>query len=133
MRLPVRVLVPCLAAGLLAPLIPSAVSAGNAQEGRKAYELRCQACHGISGAGDGPAALALDPPPRNFTRGVFKFDADKDGVVGTDDDLRLVIKKGAAAFGGNPVMVSWLQLSDSEIADLIAYLRSLGPARTAGD
>ena len=133
MRAPVRALAPWLAAGLLASLFPSTVSAGDAEEGRKAYELRCWACHGVRGTGDGPAALAVDPPPRNFTTGVFKFDADKDGVVGTDEDLRLVIKKGAAAFGGNPVMVPWMQLSDSEIADLIAFIRSLGPPETARD
>jgi|GEM_PF-5096235 len=44
-------------------------------------------CHGPTGKGDGPAATALDPKPRNFTGGAFKFDTDGDGKTGTDADL----------------------------------------------
>jgi mono/diheme cytochrome c family protein len=57
--------------------------------------------------------------------GAFKFDADKDGTAGTDADLKLVITKGAAAFGGNPTMVPWGTLSAKEVDDVIAYIRSL--------
>ena len=120
-----------LAAGLLALVIPAtAMAGGNAAEGKKTYDLLCGVCHGVTGAGDGPAGAAIDPPPRNFTLGEFKFDADKDGVIGTDEDLHIVIKKGGAAFGGNPVMVPWMQLSDAEVANLIAFIRSLKATRT---
>jgi mono/diheme cytochrome c family protein len=117
--------------GVLALVIPaSALASGNAAEGKKAYDVLCMFCHGASGGGDGPAGVALDPPPRNFTLGEFKFDADKDGVTGTDEDLHIVIKKGGAAFGGNPVMVPWMQLSDAEVTNLVAYIRSLKATRT---
>ena len=33
---------------------------------RTLYAQNCAACHGADGAGDGPAAAALDPPPINF-------------------------------------------------------------------
>jgi len=117
--------------GLLALLIPaSALASGDAAEGKKTYDVLCYLCHGVTGAGDGPAGAAIDPPPRNFTLGEFKFDADKDGVIGTDEDLHIVIKKGGAAFGGNPVMVPWMQLSDAEVTNLIAFIRSLKATRT---
>jgi mono/diheme cytochrome c family protein len=120
-----------LAAGLLALVLPStALADGDAAEGKKTYDLRCWECHGATGAGDGPSSTALNPLPRNFTSEKFKFDADKDGVTGTDEDLRIVIEKGGAAFGGNPVMAPWMQLSDQEIANLIAYIRSLRTERT---
>ena len=123
-----------LAFGRLALAIPVTTAAGgDAGEGKKHYDLLCRICHGLGGAGDGPAGLAIDPPPRNFNRGEFKFDADKDGVTGTDEDLFIVIKKGGAAFGGNPVMVPWSTLSDAEVANLIAYSRSLEIPRTTGE
>lgn len=35
--------------------------------GQGVYQANCVACHGASGQGDGPAASALSPKPRNFT------------------------------------------------------------------
>jgi len=103
---------------------PAAFAAGDAAAGKKNYDMLCFTCHGTSGKGDGPAGAALNPPPRNFTLGKFKFDANKDGKVGTDEDLALVIKNGAGAYGGNPTMAPWGYLSDKDIADLIAYIRT---------
>ena len=123
-----------LAVALLALLVPaSALAGGDAAEGKKTYDVRCMVCHGHSGAGDGPAGVALDPPPRNFAAGVFKFDADKDGIIGTDEDLAMVIKKGGSAFGGNPVMVPWLQLPDEEVVNVIAYIRTLATSETTSE
>jgi mono/diheme cytochrome c family protein len=36
-------------------------------EGKKLFDADCAACHGQKGKGDGPAAVALTPKPRNFT------------------------------------------------------------------
>ena len=120
-----------LTVGLLALAFPATAPAGgDAEEGKKTYDLLCGICHGVTGAGDGPAGSAIDPPPRNFNLGEFKFDADKDGVTGTDEDLFIVIKKGGVSFGGNPVMVPWSSLSDAEIANVIAYIRTLETTRT---
>lgn len=35
--------------------------------GKGLFVAQCTSCHGDSGRGDGPAAGALNPPPRNFT------------------------------------------------------------------
>ena len=120
----------CLAFALLALAIPvTAAADGDAAQGKKRYDLLCRVCHGPTGGGDGPASLAIDPPPRNFNRAEFKFDADKDGHAGSDEDLTIVIKKGGASFGGNPVMVPWSSLSDAEVANVIAYIRTLETTR----
>jgi mono/diheme cytochrome c family protein len=35
-------------------------------KGKASFERNCVACHGEKGEGDGPAAEALDPKPRNL-------------------------------------------------------------------
>ena len=107
--------------------IASAAIAGDAAAGKAVYTGKgtCWTCHGQAGKGDGPAGKALNPAPRDFSVGAFKFDADKNGKAGEDADLKLVITKGAGAFGGSPLMVPWGHLSAKEIDDVIAFVRSL--------
>ena len=103
-------------------------AAGDAAAGKANFGA-CVACHGEGGKGDGPTGKALaaagQPTPRDFTVGDFKFGTNKDGEVGTDQDLHDVIKNGAATYGGNPLMAPNPALSDAQIADLIAFIRSL--------
>ncbi len=35
--------------------------------GAQVYQMNCAACHGITGRGDGPSAIGLDPPPANLS------------------------------------------------------------------
>lgn len=112
----------------LAPLaLAGAAQAGDAAAGKTAYDTNCSSCHGVSGKGDGPVGSALQPPPRDFTSGTFNLDTDKDGKTGTDADLAAVIKQGAMAFGGSPMMAPWPTLSDADVQNLIAYIRTLKP------
>ena len=110
---------------LLAFLLPTGALAGDAAAGKPVYEANCASCHGTSGKGDGPVGKALNPPPRDFTVGDFKFDSDKNGTAGEDADLVLVIKKGAMAYGGSPLMAPWPALSDAQVADIVAHIRSM--------
>ncbi|MDJ0787077.1 MAG: cytochrome c [Myxococcota bacterium] len=119
-----------LAAGFVLPLIAALLEAhpSRAEEpapGRERYESLCASCHGPEGKGDGPLARDVVPMPRDFSVGAFKFDADSDGRTGTDADLALVIRDGALAYGGNPLMAGFRQLGDDAIAELVAYVRSL--------
>jgi mono/diheme cytochrome c family protein len=108
------------------PFFASAMWAGDAAAGKSSFESMCSTCHGPTGKGDGPAAAALTPPPRDLSSGAFKFDSDKDGKPGSDSDLKLVIQKGAAEFGGSPMMTPW-PLSDGQADDLVAFIRTLKP------
>lgn len=106
-------------------LAPAAAFAGDATAGKTLFDVNCMSCHGPTGAGDGPVGVALQPPPRNFTVADFAFDTDGDGAKGTDTDLKNVITKGAMAYGGSPLMAPWPMLSEADIDNLVAFIRTL--------
>jgi mono/diheme cytochrome c family protein len=115
-----------ISAALALLFAPVTALAGGTDTGKENYDLFCSSCHGFTGEGDGPAAIALQPPPRDFSEGAFKFDTDEDGEPGTDADLRNVITNGAGKYGGNMMMAPWGDtLSADEIDSVILYLRSL--------
>ena len=115
-----------LASALVLVIAPSAALAADLAKGKETFKMICATCHGEGGKGDGPGGQGLTPPPRDFTKGEFKFDANKNGKPGEDADLKLVISKGAAEFGGSPLMTPWAgALSDSDIDNVIAVIRSL--------
>jgi mono/diheme cytochrome c family protein len=114
-----------LAAFVAVGLATAAYAAGDAAKGKVIFTTNCASCHGENGKGDGPVGAALTPRPRDFTKGEFKFDAAKDGKPGSDAALTNVIKNGAAAYGGSPLMAPWGgTLSDADIQNVIAYIRT---------
>lgn len=58
------------------------------------YRRYCATCHGARGNGAGPAAALLEPRPRDFTTGAFKFRSTPSGALPTDADLLAVITDG---------------------------------------
>lgn len=79
----------------------------------------CVPCHGPAGEGNGPAAAALNPKPRNFTGGKYMN-------ARTDAQLINVIKNGSASEKFSPQMIGFGNiLNDMEIEDIVAYVRSL--------
>jgi mono/diheme cytochrome c family protein len=115
-----------VAAALAALLTPAAASAGDAAAGKMTYTMFCSSCHGDGGAGDGPVGAVLNPPPRDLSKGDFKFDTDGDGKAGSDQDLLNVIVNGAAKYGGSNQMAPWGgSLSESDRANVLAFIRSL--------
>jgi mono/diheme cytochrome c family protein len=69
------------------PLDPQVVltpSAEQLAQGRDLYRKNCEQCHGIEGRGDGPAGVAIRPPPRDFTRAdAWKNGPGLAGIFGT--------------------------------------------------
>ncbi len=57
------------------------------ERGRTSFQTNCAACHGPKGEGDGVAAAALNPKPRNFASTALKptkvFETLGKGVPGT--------------------------------------------------
>ena len=112
-------------AALALMLAPASALAGDAAKGKEIYTINCLSCHGETGKGDGPVGSVLPTPPRDFSMGEFKLDADGDGKTGTDADLKAVITKGASAFGGDMMMAPWASLSEEDVDNVIAYIHTL--------
>ena len=103
----------------MTPALGVAQTKGDPKAGKAKYDANCVGCHGASGKGDGPAAAALNPKPQDHTDGkVMNALSDK--------YLFDIIKDGGAAMKKAPFMpASGKKLSDEEISDVVAYIRSL--------
>lgn len=94
---------------------------GDAALGELLYRRHCASCHGPVGAGDGPAAAGLHPPPRDHTDG-WPMDAR------TDDDLHELVMHGGPSVQRSPLMPGFGDSIDSlEGWALVGYLRTLHP------
>lgn len=99
--------------------LTSLAQAADVAAGKAKFDVNCVACHGAGGKGDGAAAAALNPKPRNFTDKAYM--AKK-----TDAQLAAVIKDGGAAHGMSAMMTPWKGiLSDADITNIVAYIRTL--------
>ena len=52
-----------------------------ASRGKIVYDAHCVECHGSSGKVDGPAALLLNPRPRDFASGRYKIRSTESGSL----------------------------------------------------
>lgn len=95
----------------------SAAEKGDAAKGKETFQTTCAACHGAEGKGDGVAAAALDPKPRNLSDAAYVSTL-------SDEHLYKVISEGGASVGLSPMMAAWGgTLSEQDIWNVIAYLR----------
>ncbi|MBI4509021.1 MAG: c-type cytochrome [Deltaproteobacteria bacterium] len=93
------------------------------------YNRYCLACHGERGDGQGPAAPWLYPKPRDFTTGRAKWRTTPSGLPPTGEDLGRVIREGAP---GTSMPAFEGILDPNDIAELVAFIKSLGPMHDAG-
>ncbi len=91
------------------------------EKGKVLFQQNCVACHGAEGKGDGPAAVALTPKPRNFTMA----EGWKNGRSPAQ-----VFKTLANGIPGG-AMASFATLSIEERCALVHYVDSLGPTPPA--
>ena len=95
------------------------VQAADAARGAQVFAQYCATCHGPQGLGDGPVGKTLNPPPRNFQEGKFKY-----GM--TSKDHFEVISNGAASKGGSPLMAPWGKvIPEQDRICLVKYIESL--------
>ncbi|MFQ5567862.1 MAG: c-type cytochrome, partial [Paracoccaceae bacterium] len=96
------------------------------EQGRAIYFRRCSFCHGLLGDGNGPAADYLDPRPRDFTLGTFKFRTTQSGELPTDEDLFRTVSRGLPgtamqAFDSDRIKNG---LSEAERWAVISYIKT---------
>jgi cytochrome c oxidase cbb3-type subunit 2 len=97
-----------------------AQTASSPQKGRTAYERHCSGCHGVAGDGKGLFAETLQPRPRDFTKGLFRYRSTPTGQMPTDDDLLRTVTYGL--FG--VAMPAWEPfLDETDRQDVVAYLK----------
>lgn len=82
------------------------------------YREHCAHCHGISGDGAGPTSAFLNPYPRDYRRGIFKFKSTPKGARPTHQDLRRILVNGVPG----TAMPSFRLLPDGEIDALVDYV-----------
>jgi mono/diheme cytochrome c family protein len=108
------------------------------KEGSRLYRLYCLQCHGLTGDGRGPTAKWVNPHPRDYRKGLFKFQsvdqADDDrfwpqrptGEPPSDDKFRPprrddLIRTLIEGVEGT-AMQSYNMLSDAEMQPIVSYV-----------
>jgi copper transport protein len=96
------------------PIPPNAESVA---AGQALYSVHCVPCHGVSGKGDGPLGLTLNPRPADLT---------VHAVPGVHTDAQLFdwITNG---FPGSRMPAWKSQLSDTDRWNLVNFIRTLAP------
>lgn len=108
-------------------VVSSARADDELEKGKAVYNGAgaCSSCHGALGGGDGVAAAALTPKPRNFAAGDYALDTDNDGKKGTETDIFNVVTNGALKYGGSPMMAGRADLSEADRKAVAKYVLSL--------
>ena len=120
----------CTAAGLAPFCMPAAPRAASAadtipaaatKEADEIFKTRCSTCHGAAGKGDGPAAVALNPKPRDLGDAAWQKSV-------TDEHIEKIILSGGPAVGKSPLMPANPDLSTKPdvIKALRVMVRNLG-------
>lgn len=96
---------------------PAGELRGDATRGRALHLEHCAGCHGADGRAE-VIVLHMDTPPKDQSDAAYMRTLP-------DSFLYLAICKGGLAVGRNFVMPAWgEQLSDQDIRDLVAWIRT---------
>ncbi|MGB0910933.1 MAG: cytochrome c, partial [Nitrospirales bacterium] len=101
----------------------SEISSVMLTKGKEVYDDHCARCHGDAGDGQGELASSLNPPPLDFTDGVFKFRSTPTGQLPTDDDLFRTISVGVAGTS----MSDYGDLREADRRAVVEYIKSFSP------
>jgi mono/diheme cytochrome c family protein len=85
------------------------------------YRRHCVHCHGISGDGQGPTAAILNPYPRDYRSGVYKFKSTFTSAEPTTADLENILHDGIPG----TAMPSFALLPPDEVKALVEYVKYL--------
>lgn len=99
-----------------------AVPAEVVQRGLVVYRQHCSACHGDDGRGPPPGGQYLEPRPRAFTQGLFKFGDVAAGQLPQDEALKRTIRRG---LHGTP-MTGWM-LPEDDLEAVVQAVKTFSP------
>ncbi|MGH9787613.1 MAG: c-type cytochrome [Candidatus Acidiferrales bacterium] len=99
-----------LGLAVLVALAPVLWASGNAEAGKAVFDKKCASCHAKDGAGNPGIAKALKVELRHL--------GSKEVQAKSDGELKKDTVEGIGKMKG-------IKLSDAEIADVIAYVRTL--------
>jgi mono/diheme cytochrome c family protein len=85
------------------------------------YRRHCVHCHGISGDGHGPTAAILNPYPRDYRPGIFKWKGTYSAAEPTTEDLKRVVHDGVPG----TAMPSFAILPPDEQDAMVEYVKYL--------
>ncbi len=95
------------------------------KEGSRLYRIHCVHCHGVPGDGRGPTGRWINPHPRDFRQGLFKFmsvdqsDPTKANRPPRREDLYYTIRNGVE---GTAMPASSALLNTDDINHLVSYV-----------
>jgi mono/diheme cytochrome c family protein len=85
------------------------------------YRDQCYHCHGTEGGGDGSTSSFLDPRPRDYRPGKFKFTALKGKARPRHEDVFRILTDGIYT----TAMPSFRRFTDAQLHGLVDYVRLL--------
>lgn len=100
---------------------PHAQAGWRLKEGRNLYMIQCQHCHGVTGDGKGPTSRFLNPRPRDYRQGKFKFKSTLRAVKPSRKDLQHILEQGIPG----TYMPSFVLLGEEKLGLIIDYVRWL--------
>jgi mono/diheme cytochrome c family protein len=89
--------------------------------GSRVYRLQCQMCHGVSGDGRGPTAPWVNPHPRDYRQGLFKFqsvDQTDKTLKPLREDLLRTVRYGIEG----TAMPAFNLLPDEDLEAVVSYV-----------
>lgn len=100
---------------------PAAFIAAMAPAGQALYEKYCIQCHGERGDGKGDLSPMLIPPPRDFTKGIFKGRSSHPELPPTSTDLMRSLIHGIPLSG----MLSYSFIDTPQQVALIGHVKNM--------
>ncbi|NOY42143.1 MAG: c-type cytochrome [Planctomycetes bacterium] len=97
---------------------PTDAENGQLKRGYQLYSKYCVQCHGVNGDGNGAVAEHLNPKPRNYTHGIFKFTSTPYGHKPRRSDLIHIIKRGVTGTS----MPSFDRFSKEDLEAVVDYV-----------
>lgn len=91
------------------------------EHGAEVYAYRCMQCHGVNGDGKGAVAQYLSPPPRDYTKGIFKFTSTPYGSKPRHSDLVNTLRRGIRGTS----MPTFDDLDPADLAAVVDYVMYL--------